>query len=88
MQLHTDELEDGVGTEQNSLLHTGGVQFVDQVRQDRYNQSVVHTIKETGDECHDDDGTSSCLWIHVGTVTLWKGAVKKRSALVRKSMMR
>ena len=64
------------------------MQFIDQIRKNRYNQSVVHTIKETGDECHDDDGTNSCLWIHVETVTPRKAAVKRRSVLIRKRLLR
>ena len=38
---YTNELENGVGTEQNTFFHGSGVEFLDQVREDGNDERVI-----------------------------------------------
>ena len=61
----TEKLEDGIGAEKDTFLHTGRIQFLDQIGKNGDNQSIVHAVKEDCDKGHHDDRVSTGLRIHL-----------------------
>ena len=61
----TEKLEDRIGDEKDTFLHTGRIQFLDQIGKNGDNQSIIHAVKEDCDEGHHDDRVSTGLGIHL-----------------------
>ena len=64
----TDKLEDGIGAEKNTFLHTSGMQFLDQIWKNGDDKGIIHAIKEDCDEGHHDDSVSTGLGIHLSLI--------------------
>lgn len=51
----TDELENGVGTKQNTLLEACGIEFLDQIGENGHDQCIIHRVHKVCNVGNNDD---------------------------------